>query len=202
MLKGFWPRLALGAAGLAVLMVGAAIWIPSGGKHAEVQLAKSEGLRSTSTGIALEKKALTDAPTVAQDFSRAATNSIILAQASEVDARTVPPPASPVARFEMIQDFQPGATESKGKDAAAPILAANAPSRELQEAARAENARRAAAREWAEAMARRDDLTGLRNDRFFHARLHRGFLGGWGHRRCRSFCSSAALCRLKPYSCT
>ncbi len=133
MLKGFWPRLALGAAGMAVLILGTAIWISPGSKNAEVQMAKNEGRRSPSSPIPLENKVLSDAPSAALDLNRIETNTALLVQGTVVDAVAAPPAVSAVASFEMKQAVQAGAAPSKAKDAAMPTLAANTPARELQE---------------------------------------------------------------------
>ena len=136
MLKGFWPRLALGAAGMAVLIVGAAIWTSSGTRNSEFQLAKNEGLRSTSSALSLDNKTLSDAPRSDEFVGRMVTNNTQVAEYSVTDAVASPPAASPAARFEMKQDARAGATPITVKDESATTLAANAPSRELQDLAR------------------------------------------------------------------
>jgi len=135
-LKGFWPRLALGTAGMAVLIVSAAIWTSSGNKNSEFQLAKNEGLRSTSTAISLDEKTLSDAPRGDQFVGGIVTNSTQVADYSVTDTVASPPAVSPVARFEMKQDARAGATPITVKDESATTLAANAPSRELRDLAR------------------------------------------------------------------
>lgn len=121
---------------MAILMVGAAIWTSSGGKNAEVQMAKSEGQRSSSSALALQEKTLSGVPSPVPDTTGPMTNSILLAQAVVADAVATPSAASPVASFEMKQNVQAVEALSKGKDTAVSTLAANAPARALQEPAR------------------------------------------------------------------
>jgi hypothetical protein len=127
---------ALGAAAMAVLIVGAAIWTSSDGKNTEFQMAKNEGLRSSSSAISLEKKALTDAPGVALATSSIKTNNALVALTSVTDAVATAPAASPVASFEMRQDRAAEPLQKTDSTATMPTLAARAASREVMETAR------------------------------------------------------------------
>jgi hypothetical protein len=126
-LKGFWPRVAVGVAGMAVLIVSAAIWTSS--EHSnrnapEIQMAKSEGIRSTGTALRLEPAAgrLSDADTTKKDLSTAQLAATVAL--SDATATNVPAP-NLVAEVETKSEVQP--KEMPEQAAIVTTLASRAP---------------------------------------------------------------------------